>query len=111
MTGVLRLALAPMVVRNHTVAPFEGSPLGFKHGVVHEQTMRENDGLWAVARLLVKQLNTVNFYLRHPNFLLQPALLGCFNLARPMISRRYEAVALSKTRQHRGTVAELGARS
>jgi hypothetical protein len=35
--------------------------------------VRENDGLWAVARLLVKQLNTLNFCGGHPGFLLKPA--------------------------------------
>src|SRR5215472_13341318 len=97
MAWVLRLALAPMVVRNHTVAPFEGGALGFKHGLVHEQTVRENDGLWAVARLPVKQLNAVSFCRGHPGFLLKPARLGSFNLARAMILGRHEAVALSKT--------------
>ncbi len=57
---VFRLALRAMVIGNHAVLLFEDGALRLKHGMVHQQAVREDDGLRAAAGLFVKEVDAVD---------------------------------------------------
>src|ERR1700694_5260500 len=65
VAGILRLALAAMVVGDDPVLPFKGSPLGLKHRMIHQKPMRKYNSFRTSARLFVKQLYAVDFHARH----------------------------------------------
>src|SRR6476660_3163349 len=60
LSGILRLPLSAVVIGNHAILLFKCRPLRLEHGVVHEQAMRENDGLGAAAGFLVEEIDAVN---------------------------------------------------
>src|SRR5262249_46832108 len=60
------LALSAMVIRDYPIASLKGRALAFKHGVVHKQAVRKDDGFPTATRLLVEQLNSVDLDLGHP---------------------------------------------